>query len=232
MNRRIGLFAVGAMTAVAIAGCAAPTVDQGEATGESQDMLLAGRRLSQTEAASLIRSAGFPSSVVGKMLCTIKYESNFYERASNKNRNGSVDYGLFQINSLHLGNGGCPSSSSGLYTASTNAKCAYQVYKSQGVTAWYGYQKHKSECDRTPAPATSSTKPPAGDDDSSADDSGSDTTADGGCYSGTLSDMVDANACVESKFDGDWYQCHEGKWYSGGNASSGPYGACSASTSL
>ena len=225
------------MTAFAIAGCASPTVDQTEGTGESQDMLLSGRRLSTTEAASLIRSAGFPSNEVGKMLCTIKYESNFYERASNKNTNGSVDYGLFQINSVHLGNSGCPSSSSGLYTASTNAKCAYQVFKAQGNNAWYGYQKHKAECDRTPAPATSSASPPAGDDDSdssssSTDDSGSDTTADGGCYSGTLADMVDAHACVQSKFDGDWYQCSEGKWYGGGSSSSGPYGACTSSTSL
>lgn len=230
MKQLFGMIAVGAL--VAVAGCASPTSEDAEGTGESQDMLLAGRRLSQTEAASLIRAAGFPSSVVGKMLCTIKYESNFYERASNKNKNGSVDYGLFQINSVHFGDSGCPSSSSALYTASTNAKCAYQVYKAQGANAWYGYQKHRSECDRTPAPSTSSAKPPAGDDDSSADDSGSDTSADGGCYSGTLEDMVDAHACVESKFDGDWYQCSEGKWYRGATASSGPYGACSSSTSL
>src|SRR3954465_11806136 len=97
------LLAVAMVPLSPIAGCAAAdTGDDGsEPTGESQDHLLAGRRLSEREAAPLIRQAGFPESVVGKMLCTIKYESNFYERASNKNRNGSSDYGLFQVNSAH-----------------------------------------------------------------------------------------------------------------------------------
>ena len=114
----------------------------------------------QTEAATLIRQAGFPESVVGKMLCTIKYESNFYERASNKNRNGSSDYGLFQVNSLHIGGtNGCPSSSSALYNAATNTKCALAIYKSQGINAWYGYKKHKSECDSYRAPAGTGAAP-------------------------------------------------------------------------
>jgi lysozyme C len=121
--------------------------------GESQDRLLAGRRLSEVEAATLNREAGFPEASVGKMVCTIKYESSFYERASNKNGNGTTDYGLFQINSIHLGRSGCPSSASGLYSAKANTKCALQVYKSQGMNAWYGYRKNRAECDRYSAPA-------------------------------------------------------------------------------
>jgi len=219
------LLAVAMVSLTTIAGCAADTTgdDSSDATGESQDHLLTGRRLSEKEAATLIRQAGFPESVVGKMLCTIKYESNFYERASNRNSNGSVDYGLFQVNSAHFHDAGCPSTSSGLYDAATNTKCALHIYKTQGNNAWYGYQKHRSECDRYPAPSASSATPTGG---GGADQT--DTSADGGCYSGTLQEMEDAKTCVESKFDGLWYQCQAGHWVRGGDSGSGPNGTCSS----
>lgn len=208
-----------------IAGCASESVD-GEETegpvGESQDKLLAGRRIPEREAATLIRQAGFPESMVGKMLCTIKYESSFYERASNKNRNGSGDYGLFQVNSVHFGSMGCPSSASGLYDASRNAKCAYQIYKLQGINAWYGYRKHKSECDSYRAPAGGGSA--SGSSSSTADDD----AGEGGCYSGTLEEMVDARTCVESKFDNQWFQCKDGQWFRGGDNGTGPFGACTS----
>jgi|GEM_PF-2348589 len=219
----VRLLAVAMVSLTSIAGCAAEVPGDDEPVGESQDHLLAGRRLSQTEAATLIRQAGFPESVVGKMLCTIKYESSFYERASNKNRNGSSDYGLFQVNSLHIGGtNGCPSSSAGLYNAATNTKCALAIYKSQGINAWYGYKKHKSECDSYRAPAGNGAAP-AGTTDPT-DDTNDD--AEGGCYSGTLEEMVPAKTCVESKFDGDWYQCKDTKWLAGGASGTGPNGAC------
>lgn len=219
------LLAVAMVSLTTIAGCAADTTGDGssEPTGESQDHLLAGRRLSETEAAMLIRNAGFPESVVGKMLCTIKYESNFYERASNRNHNGSVDYGLFQVNSLHFHDAGCPSSAAGLYDATANTKCALGIYRSQGNNAWYGYQKHRSECDRYPAPSGSAT---------TASAMPADTSADGGCYSGTLEEMEPAKTCVESKFDNLWYQCDAGSWVRGGDSGSGPAGACSSSNPL
>jgi lysozyme C len=220
------ILGVAVFTLASIAGCAAPTADDStEPVGESQDHLLAGRRLSQSEAATIIRDAGFPESAVGKLLCTIKYESNFYERASNRNRNGSSDYGLFQVNSTHLGEAGCPSSAAGLYNASTNAKCALKIYRSQGLNAWYGYQKHRGECDGARAPAANGATP------SSPAPSGTgapDTASEGGCYSGTLEEMVEARTCVESKFGGGWYQCKEGSWYPGGGSGSGPNGPCSS----
>src|SRR5262249_54002278 len=33
-----------------------------------------------------------------------------------------------------------------------------------------------------------------------------------GCYSGTLGKDMPHNACVQSKFDGLWYQCDDGDW--------------------
>jgi hypothetical protein len=218
------LLSVAMVSLATIAGCAADTTgdDSSEPTGESQDHLLAGRRLSEGEAATLIRQAGFPESVVGKMLCTIKYESNFYERASNKNHNGSVDYGLFQVNSTHFHDAGCPSSAAGLYDAAANTKCALNIYRSQGSNAWYGYQKHRSECDRYPAPSGSAATSAGAPDDPA------DTSADGGCYSGTLEEMEPARTCVESKFDNLWYQCEAGHWVRGGESGSGPNGVCSS----
>lgn len=32
------------------------------------------------------------------------------------------------------------------------------------------------------------------------------------CYSGTLGKQMPANACVQSKYDGLWYQCSLGSW--------------------
>jgi hypothetical protein len=220
----VRLLAVAMVSLTTFAGCAAATPDdEAEPVGESQDHLLAGRRLSEREAATLIRQAGFPESVVGKMLCTIKYESNFYERASNKNRNGSSDYGLFQVNSIHFHDAGCPSSASGLYDAAANTRCALGIYRSQGVNAWYGYKKHRTECDSYRAPASGGAAPAAGTPDPTDDNN--DTNA-GGCYSGTLEEMVPASTCVESKFDGEWYQCKDTQWLAGGASGSGPNGAC------
>jgi hypothetical protein len=81
------------------------------------------------------------------MVCTAKYESSFYEKASHKNKDGSIDRGLFQVNSTHLGWGACPKSADGLYDAKANAKCAHVIWADQGLRAWYGYQKHRTECD-------------------------------------------------------------------------------------
>ena len=219
----VGFFVAATLSLTTIVGCAAePAGEESEAVGESEDHLLAGRRIPEREAAQILRNAGFPDAAVGKMLCAIKYESNFYEKASNKNRNGSSDYGLLQINSIHLGSSGCPSSASALYNAATNAKCALRIYNSQGINAWYGYQKHRTEWNSYRAPsgsaAATGNTTPDNDDDAS----------EGGCYSGTLGEMVAAKTCVESKFDPGWYQCKEGKWYAGGSSGTGPFGACSS----
>ncbi len=42
--------------------------------------------------------------------------------------------------------------------------------------------------------------------------SGGGTTTSATCYSGTLERDVPQNSCVESKFDGAWYQCSNGQW--------------------
>jgi hypothetical protein len=226
---------------VVATGCAAETDD--ESVAESEDRLLAGRRLSPSEIAGHLRTAGFPEDQIGKMVCTAKYESSFYERASNTNKNGSVDRGLFQINSIHLGEtSGCPSraNASALWDAATNAKCAYGVFKLQGIRAWYGYKKHKTECDNYVAPSSPSSNggndsagsSPSQSDSNSKDSDSPSESSEGGCWSGTLQDMVDAHTCVQSGSNNIWFQCMDGGWYRGGNGSAGPFGPCKGSYPL
>jgi len=42
--------------------------------------------------------------------------------------------------------------------------------------------------------------------------SGGGGSAPHGCYSDTLGKNMPANACVQSKYDDDWYQCDDGNW--------------------
>lgn len=211
----VRLFVVTPFILGGIAGCSVSTEEEEEPVGESQDRLLRGRRVPEAEIAQLVREAGFPENLVGTMVCTAKYESSFYEGAINRrNRNRSVDRGLFQINSVHVGGTrGCPSNAEALFDARTNTRCAYAVYRLQGLNAWYGYRSHRTECNNYPAP------PPGAVPSGPTDDGG-------GCWSSTLEEMVDARTCVQSRADGIWYQCMDGAWHGGVSNRSGPYGVC------
>lgn len=153
MSPTIKSVVMALLAVVTVVGCAASsTDDDAEDLGATEDMLLAGRVHTPKEVAALVREAGFPEEVVGKMVCTAKFESSFFERATNKNKNGSIDRGLFQINSIHLKENGCPSTGEASFDPAANAKCAHAIFKSQGVKAWFGYRAHKAECDRFAAP--------------------------------------------------------------------------------
>lgn len=109
---------------------------------------------SECQVANYLRKSGFPEYSVPTMVCTSKYESSFNCDATNKNTDGSTDYGLMQINSYYWCSGdpkskynSCQTSCSSLFNCQTNTNCAYTVWKQQGYTAWYGYKNHKSECD-------------------------------------------------------------------------------------
>jgi lysozyme C len=110
--------------------------------------------ISECQVASYLRNAGFPQTTIPTMVCISKYESSFNCDATNKNTDGSTDYGLMQINSYWWCSGdplskynGCSASCSSLFNCQSNANCAYTVWKQQGYNAWYGYKNHKSECD-------------------------------------------------------------------------------------
>jgi hypothetical protein len=168
------------VTSAAIWGCSA---DSGEDTGQSEDHLT--NTLKPGEVAGLLRKVGFAENVVGKMVCTAKYESSFNAAATHTNGNGTTDYGLFQINSVHAGKGVCPNAT-GLLSPEPNTRCALQIFKSQGIGAWAAYTAHKAECDAYPAPASIPLGADAGMDASkdsgkdAAKDSGMDAAKDGG----------------------------------------------------
>src|SRR5689334_1912599 len=80
------LMTVASLCLVAFVGCAAETEEDEGDTATSEDKLLAGRQLDESEVADLLRDAGFPEKVVPTMVCTAKWESAFFERAYNKNK--------------------------------------------------------------------------------------------------------------------------------------------------
>jgi hypothetical protein len=232
------LGAAGASLLMACGSAAGP--DENASLGESGGMLLAGVKLTEGEVATLLRDAGFSEANIPKMVCTAKYESAFYERASNHNTNGSNDYGLFQINSIHIGSKGCGTSSAALYSPTTNTRCAKAVFDSQGIRAWYGYQKHATECSHykvkgDPGPAavadsSGTTNDTSGSTDNTTDPTPptSSSTADGSCWSATLHQEMEPGACVNSAYNPGEYQCVNGKWYSGVENGVGVGGDCTS----
>lgn len=109
---------------------------------------------SECQVASYLQKSGFPSYTIATMVCISKYESSYNCDATNKNTDGSTDYGLMQINSYYWCSGGtlskyneCNVACSSLFNCQYNTNCAYIVWKQQGYTAWYGYKNHKTECD-------------------------------------------------------------------------------------
>ncbi len=251
-------IAIRAAVMIATATFAVACSSNEEPLGSSaESALVAGRQLTEAEVAQVVRSAGFPENMVGTMVCTAKYESSFYDRATNNNTNGTTDYGLFQINSIHIGGtGGCPSSAEPLFDVSTNAACALAIYRMQGINAWYGYKKHKAECDAYPAPASSGvplqpptggvtvpipepvgpgvpqvpTAPPPTGGPTGTPTGGAfvDPSTPGSCYSPYLRMSTVELACVQSARTGEWVQCARGQWYRPVDirTETGPFGPC------
>ena len=65
----------------------------------SVNSLLYSSYKSECQVANYLRKSGFPEYSIATMVCISKYESSFNCDATNKNTDGSTDYGLMQINS-------------------------------------------------------------------------------------------------------------------------------------
>jgi hypothetical protein len=121
---------------------------EGESEEDERDLSNAeGRRLEKVIKADVIRllvDHGFPKESVPKMVCTARFESNFSAFASNYNRNGTMDTGLFQINDIWLK--ACNVSREDLLDPEENTRCAYTVFKKQGMKAWVAYKRKRSYC--------------------------------------------------------------------------------------
>jgi len=70
-------------------------------------------------------------------IAIMKAESRGDNGAFNINTNGTIDLGLFQINSIHYKTEGC--SLQEVATVDGNIDCAYSIYKSRGWSAWSSF---------------------------------------------------------------------------------------------
>lgn len=97
-------------------------------------------KLSRAEIANAMRKAGWPESAIPIGVAVALAESGGNPRAVNRaNRNGSADYGLFQINSIHKS----ILASGDRYDPVDNARMALRVYKDAG-SKWTPWSVYKS----------------------------------------------------------------------------------------
>ena len=71
-------------------------------------------------------------------LAIAKAESGLRVHAFHANDNGSIDLGIFQINSIHFNKAGCLMNE--LVTVMGNVKCAKSIYDAQGWNPWVVFQ--------------------------------------------------------------------------------------------
>ena len=111
---------------------------------EGKTRLYGGKKISRKKVRDYLLAAGFSEEDVPVMTCIAEKESSFYSKAQHFNNNGSIDYGLFQINdriwSRDYTKGACPYSTKDLLDPQKNALCARRVFRIQGYSAWYTFR--------------------------------------------------------------------------------------------
>jgi hypothetical protein len=122
--------------------------------------------LTPQQIAGVVRNAGFPPEQVTTAVAVALAESGGNTEAVNRaNRNGSVDYGLFQINTVH----GSLLSSGDKFDPNANARMALTVFRQAGNkwTPWsvYNSGSYRAQIPRATlgaaAPVASATVPAA-----------------------------------------------------------------------
>ncbi|XP_030599106.1 lysozyme C-like [Archocentrus centrarchus] len=95
---------------------------------------------------------GYRGISLANWVCLTKHESNFNTGATNRNTDGSTDYGIFQINNRWWCDNGsfrssnaCKTSCRALLSDDVTAaiNCAKRVVRDpQGISAWYAWRDH------------------------------------------------------------------------------------------
>ncbi|XP_056156057.1 lysozyme C-like [Lampris incognitus] len=96
---------------------------------------------------------GYGGYSLANWVCLTQWESSYNTAATNSNRNGSTDYGIFQINSRYWcedhktprSSNGCGIQCSELLTdnVSVAIRCAKRVIRDpNGITAWVNWSRH------------------------------------------------------------------------------------------
>ncbi|XP_072266444.1 lysozyme C-like [Pyxicephalus adspersus] len=109
--------------------------------------------LTQCEFVRIAKSRlnGYAGASVADWVCLVFYESRFNTGLVHVNRNGSRDYGLFQINSKYWCNDGkTPRATNGCKTdcrkfldnnLDDDIECAKKIAtQARGLTPWYGWK--------------------------------------------------------------------------------------------
>lgn len=105
----------------------------------------------------LALNAGFSASAAPVAAAIAMAESSGNPQATNHNTNGSTDYGLWQINSVHSGQFGTPGAR--WYDPQYNAQMAHTLWKSQGFRPWSTYNSgaYHQYVNKSSKPASTST---------------------------------------------------------------------------
>ncbi|CAN7983189.1 unnamed protein product [Ixodes pacificus] len=104
------------------------------------------KKFSRCELASTLVRGGVPKPQIPDWICLAQAESSLNSRATNRNKNGSTDFGIFQINNGYWCSPGkhnlCKVSCSALQSDNIgpSIKCARQIHRSSGFKAWYGWR--------------------------------------------------------------------------------------------
>lgn len=99
-----------------------------------------GNTLTRSEAISALDNAGWPFYLSDIMVAIGAQESSLHIDAQGPtNANGTIDYGWLQVNSQYVT--GPPKYDIIRLLADPvyNARCAYAIFKSQGLAAWVAY---------------------------------------------------------------------------------------------
>jgi hypothetical protein len=122
------------------------------------------KTFTEAELTTILQQNGF--SNIRDWICLVDKESSFTTSKTNKNKNKSIDYGLFQINSKYwcgIGKAGgeCKIDCNKFLDDDINddIECVKLIYKTHKFTAWRGYEdKCKGKLNRK-VPAPSKPKP-------------------------------------------------------------------------
>uniref|UniRef100_A0A224Y0X9 lysozyme n=1 Tax=Panstrongylus lignarius TaxID=156445 RepID=A0A224Y0X9_9HEMI len=106
--------------------------------------------MKECELAKILEAAGIPKDQLADWVCLSKAESSLNTTAiGGPNRNGSYDFGIFQINDyiwcdIDKAGKGCNVQCSDLILEDSidpSVECAKIIYNIQGFNAWYGWIK-------------------------------------------------------------------------------------------
>ena len=97
-------------------------------------MPLDGRQLTYKQALALCYRVGWRGRDLTRAVAVMCAESARYTGAYNVNTNGTVDRGLFQINSVHAN-----VSDTTAFDPLSNAEFAHELWTHQGFRPWYAF---------------------------------------------------------------------------------------------